>query len=189
MKYDREQAIENATEVFWQLGFQGSKMRDLQTRMDMRPGSIYAGFGSKEGLFKQVLDHYVKQFQKKMAQYVEAADSPIDGLLQFFVGELITDKEMKQAPMCLLVKTLTELEESQPELANYAQDGMKTVASEFATYLTQAQQQGLLDPTDDPSRLAKWLQMQMMGLRLYAKNHPSEQEIREMIEDIFAHLK
>ena len=160
-------------------------MRDLQEKMDMRPGSIYAGFGSKEGLFKQVLDHYVMQFQNSITDAVTSCKNPLAGLENLFNEELIQNQQVTRAPMCLLLKTVTELEESQPELAKYAQSGLSRVADTFAHYLQQAKEQGQLRGTDDPVRLAKWLQMQMMGLRLYAKNHPDEQEVKNMIEDVF----
>ncbi|MGB0944737.1 MAG: TetR/AcrR family transcriptional regulator, partial [Marinomonas sp.] len=61
MKYDRALAIEKATQLFWKLGFQATKMRDLQEELDMRPGSIYAAFGNKEALFKICLLNYAEQ--------------------------------------------------------------------------------------------------------------------------------
>ena len=47
MKYNQDEVIEKATVLFWQRGFQGAGMRDIQQALDMRPGSIYARFQSK----------------------------------------------------------------------------------------------------------------------------------------------
>lgn len=63
MKYDRDKVIDKATALFWQRGFQGAGMRDIQQALDMRPGSIYARFQSKEGLFKLVVDKYADNSQ------------------------------------------------------------------------------------------------------------------------------
>ncbi len=57
LKYNHAEVLNKATELFWQKGYQGTKMRDLQEHLDMRPGSIYAGFGSKEAIFLQVFGH------------------------------------------------------------------------------------------------------------------------------------
>ncbi|MBC3766256.1 TetR/AcrR family transcriptional regulator [Neptunicella marina] len=188
MKYDRTQAVENAKEVFWQLGFQGSKMRDLQLRMNMRPGSIYAGFGSKEGLFKEALTQYVQEFQLAIQEFVDSSDSPLQGLKRFFESQIIDGDDFSKKPLCLLVKTVTELEESQPELAHYAQCGLQSIAETFSECLNQCKECGELRTDANPARLAKWLQMQLMGLRLYAKNKPQRQEVLDMIDDIFSHL-
>ena len=54
-KFDRQQVIDKATHLYWEKGFHATSMRHLQEVIDMRPGSIYAAFGSKEELFKHCL--------------------------------------------------------------------------------------------------------------------------------------
>ncbi|MFA0500949.1 TetR/AcrR family transcriptional regulator, partial [Vibrio sp. 10N.222.46.A1] len=51
-KFDRQDVVDKATNLYWEKGFHATSMRNLQDVIDMRPGSIYAAFGSKEGLFK-----------------------------------------------------------------------------------------------------------------------------------------
>ncbi len=57
-KFDRQKVIDKATNLYWKKGFHATSMRNLQTEIDMRPGSIYAAFGSKDGLFKEALRNY-----------------------------------------------------------------------------------------------------------------------------------
>ncbi|MEC9128266.1 MAG: helix-turn-helix domain-containing protein, partial [Pseudomonadota bacterium] len=83
MKYDHDEIIEKATTLFWQRGFQAAGMRDIQQALDMRPGSIYARFQSKEGLFKLVVEHYADNSAKRLKQVTEA-QSPLDALYHFF---------------------------------------------------------------------------------------------------------
>nr|WP_275409576.1 TetR/AcrR family transcriptional regulator [Planotetraspora mira] len=45
--------------LFWAKGYDGTTMADLSSAMNLKPGSIYAAFGSKEGLYEKVLDRYV----------------------------------------------------------------------------------------------------------------------------------
>ena len=44
--------------VFWRQGYEGASMADLTKAMGINPPSLYACFGSKEGLFKAVLERY-----------------------------------------------------------------------------------------------------------------------------------
>ena len=60
VKHDRQDAIRRATDLFWEKGFRATSMRNIQQATDLRPGSIYASFGSKEGVFKETLQDYVK---------------------------------------------------------------------------------------------------------------------------------
>ncbi|MFZ3076621.1 MAG: helix-turn-helix domain-containing protein, partial [Psychrobacter glacincola] len=50
--YNRHEALERAIQLFWQKGFHATSLKDIEQALDMRPGSIYAAFGNKDGLFQ-----------------------------------------------------------------------------------------------------------------------------------------
>ena len=47
-----------AMEVFWRHGYEGATIAQLTDAMGINPPSLYAAFGSKEGLLKAALDRY-----------------------------------------------------------------------------------------------------------------------------------
>jgi AcrR family transcriptional regulator len=189
LKYERAEALNKATELFWQKGYQGTKMRDLQEHLDMRPGSIYAGFGSKEALFLQVLDCYVTQSLCKIDDYNQIATHPLEALENFVSGFIFVAGKLENCKVCLLVKTVSELETSQPKLHNHALLGLQTIERKFTQLFAQAQQLKLLGSTANTEQLGKWLQMQIMGLVIYSKSCAKQQDITLMIEHIFSTLK
>lgn len=109
MKYDHDEIIEKATTLFWQRGFQAAGMRDIQQALDMRPGSIYARFQSKEGLFKLVVERYAENSAKRLKQ-VKEAESPLNALYCFFETALTVPNEQRYMRQCLLVKSIAELD-------------------------------------------------------------------------------
>ncbi len=46
--------------VFWRKGFAATSMNDLCDAMDVRSPSLYAAFGSKEALYLEAVEHYVR---------------------------------------------------------------------------------------------------------------------------------
>jgi AcrR family transcriptional regulator len=52
------QALDAAMQVFWRKGYEGASMVDLTTAIGINSPSLYSAFGSKEGLFKAVLERY-----------------------------------------------------------------------------------------------------------------------------------
>jgi AcrR family transcriptional regulator len=59
--FDREQALQQAMEVFWALGYESATLADLQTAMGgITAPSFYAAFGSKEELFREAVDLYCR---------------------------------------------------------------------------------------------------------------------------------
>ena len=56
--YDRNKLIERARDLFWKRGWAGTSLKDLEAVLQMKPGSFYAAFGSKEALFALAMEKY-----------------------------------------------------------------------------------------------------------------------------------
>jgi AcrR family transcriptional regulator len=58
--FDRDAALEAAMVLFWRKGFAAASMNDLCDAMSIRSPSLYAAFGSKEALYLEAIEHYVR---------------------------------------------------------------------------------------------------------------------------------
>ncbi|WP_328499711.1 TetR/AcrR family transcriptional regulator [Streptomyces sp. NBC_00457] len=56
--FDPDTALHQALELFWERGYEGTSLNDLAQAMGIASASIYACFGSKEDLFRQVMALY-----------------------------------------------------------------------------------------------------------------------------------
>lgn len=186
-RFDRRAVVEKATDLYWEKGFHATSMRNLQEVIDMRPGSIYASFGSKEGLFKEALQHYAHLSMAQLEACAKQTASPITALKQFFNSVVIDSRQTAPSSMCMLVKTISELTEDNSELLSEAKRLLAAVEQSFQQILESAKEQGELSQSENTERLARYLQMQMMGLRAYARTTDSDAKLAQMIEDIFNH--
>ncbi|WP_372880496.1 TetR/AcrR family transcriptional regulator [Psychromonas sp.] len=185
-RFNRDEVVEKATNLYWEKGFHGTSMRNLQDVVDMRPGSIYATFGSKENLFKEALQHYAGAFEVQFNKCLEQQPS-ILGALKLFVESAVVD-ETGTAPsaMCMMVKTIAELTEEQAELLAETKQLLSGVESEFVKVIREAIVRGELDESKDPEMLARYLQVQIIGLRTYARANNNHQAVLALVDDIFA---
>ncbi|MFI5910536.1 TetR/AcrR family transcriptional regulator [Dactylosporangium sp. NPDC051541] len=56
--FDPDIALRQALDLFWERGYEGTSLQDLAKAMGVAAGSIYACFGTKEELFRQVMALY-----------------------------------------------------------------------------------------------------------------------------------
>lgn len=181
MKYAQEDAVEKATILFWKKGFQGSGMRDIQQALDMRPGSIYARFQNKEGLFKLVVEQYVAHSKDKL-QSVADSDTPLLSLREFFKTALINPDELRYMRQCLLVKSITELELIGDVGKKAVLEGMVLLNNCFANIIEKAIETKELQDTTPVAFAADWLQNQFVGLRAFAILQTDDSAIEKMID-------
>ncbi|MHC5261509.1 TetR/AcrR family transcriptional regulator [Streptomyces sp. UC4497] len=58
--FDTEAVLEAAMLLFWEQGYEATSLAQLRAATGLSSASLYGAFGSKEGLFKQVVEHYMK---------------------------------------------------------------------------------------------------------------------------------
>ena len=186
-KFDREQVIDKATNLYWEKGFYATSMRNLQDVIDMRPGSIYAAFGCKEGLFKEALIRYTQRGMTSLHLCRSESASPIEAL-KLFVRKVVVDAQTN-APsgLCMLAKTVAELTDENSDLLEEAKKSLKVMEGEFKTLIMEAQSLGEVGQNKQADQLARYIQIQITGLRTYARTYGKEAPLDRMIEDIFTH--
>ncbi|MDD9158229.1 TetR/AcrR family transcriptional regulator [Aliivibrio sp. S4TY2] len=186
-KFDRIQVVDKAVDLYWEKGFYGTSMRNLQEVIDMRPGSIYAAFGSKEGLFKESLQRYTQLGITHLEQCCNEQKSPLLGLKSFIHHIVVEKRSSSPSGMCMLVKTVTELTNENEELLAEAKRSLKIMESEFEKVLKQAQEIGEIEKKKDTKQLAQFVQVQIAGLRTYARTVDSDLPLQIMLDNMFSH--
>ncbi len=187
--FDRETALNQAMELFWSRGYSATSLKDIEAALDMRPGSIYAAFGSKEALFHCALALYAETGQNALEETLSTAPSPLEGLAAHVrgVGQLIQEQLPSRA--CMLVKTVLEMPEDDGVLRTAAEDMLRKIEAAFSKAFRQAQDAGQISKDKDPDLLASRLQAAIMGLRAYAQRSDAAARVQDLAEDIARDLE
>jgi AcrR family transcriptional regulator len=177
--FDIDTALEQAMQVFWRLGYEGASVAELTKAMGINSPSLYAAFGSKEGLFKAVLDHYAARREKCLAEVLaaptarEAAERLLFGLV-----DLVTDP--KEPPGCLFVQggmTCGVATQEIPQELARRRAYLETVLQER---FTQARDAGDLPASADPAALARYLVTVCNGIAVQAASGAGREELRQI---------
>ncbi len=57
--FDRDAMLQKALMLFWEHGYEGVSVSQLVEEMGITPPSLYAAFGSKEGLYREAVALYL----------------------------------------------------------------------------------------------------------------------------------
>lgn len=182
--YDRGEVLSKARDLFWARGYHATSLKDLEAALNMRPGSIYGAFGSKEALFTETLRLYARQSQDQLRERLEQASSPLAGLAAHVRALGCQCPERVPSRACMLVKTLLETPDEDPVLRSQTEEMMRGMEAVFAAAFRAARASGEIPDTADPDRLASRLQVEIFGLRAYAQRNDAQDKIVLLAEDI-----
>lgn len=181
-EFDRETALRAAMAVFWERGFEGTRVSDLTDAMALNAPSLYATFGSKEDLFREAVGYYNAP---NRSPTTIALKRP--GLTRDAVEAMLRDNAREYAdpdtpPGCLIVlagiaysaetKVLRDLlktcrDEDRERLLGRIRTGIKT---------------GELPAALDADRLASFMMTVLYGLSIQARDGATLDELESTID-------
>jgi AcrR family transcriptional regulator len=174
-----DQAADRAMTVFWKKGYEGASLSDLTSAMDINAPSLYAAFGSKEGLFRAVLKRYDERRSGFMETVLCAPDAVgvarnyLEGIAEFAAD---TNGGMNP-PGCLLVQSGSCSDQAIPEeVARHRAEKEQKLRDRFE----QAKTDGDLPKDADPAMLARYLSAMANGICMHAASGATAEELLDI---------
>jgi AcrR family transcriptional regulator len=188
--FNRQIALDSAVELFWSRGYYATSMKHIEKALDMRPGSLYATFGSKSGLFSEALDAYAARAGEDFDRIAEGSPSVIDGLKRYLrsFAQPCSDSAQAPAQACMLIKTLLEVNAEDAALRSQVDVILATIEHKLCEALEQAKAAGELRGDVECARLARLLQTQIIGLRAFAERNVPSEQIAALADDMASML-
>ncbi|QLD10989.1 TetR/AcrR family transcriptional regulator [Microbacterium oleivorans] len=106
--YVRADVVRAARSVFWDQGYEGAALPDLERVTGLSRSSIYHGFGSKRGLFDAAVDSYLDEVIRPRLAPLRAEDVAPAALGEYLSGlhaALMRPGSLPASSGCLLVNT------------------------------------------------------------------------------------
>ncbi len=181
--FDRDIALDKAMRLFWNNGFAATSVSHLTSELGINTPSLYAAFGNKEQLFKEVIAHYIAKHTEPCYRHItEPSDLPFVEKLRVCFYELIQEFSDADTPLgCLLVKSVNESDSvAFPEEATayIEQFGFKTL--QMITTLIESE--GVITESATAELQAKYLLSVLYGLSTQVRAGESRQ-VAESIMD------
>ena len=112
--YELPDVIAAAKQVFWDRGYEGTAIGDLESATGLSRSSLYLAFGTKRGLFDAVLAEYVESFIEPRLGPVEARAAGLGEAAGFFSGLATHFRDRRSQRGCLLINSIAEMAGTDP---------------------------------------------------------------------------
>ena len=76
-QFDETQALVSAMRVFWEKGYEGTSIHDLEQAMGLNRTSIYNTFGNKRAIFNRVMSCYKESVMASLFAALDTYIGPI----------------------------------------------------------------------------------------------------------------
>lgn len=170
-QFDPERALRAAVGVFWEKGYLGTSIHDLESAMGVGRPSIYSTYGDKEDLFLRALTSYVDQYGPPVREAFRIhADDAAQALRATFDAALTRMSDTNLPAGCLIAQSASEL----PILGARSQKAVSQLLhgqlAIIATALESDRRRGRLTESADPDSLAAFLAGTIHSLSLLHRN-------------------
>jgi TetR/AcrR family transcriptional regulator, transcriptional repressor for nem operon len=185
--FDEEAVLDQAIELFWQRGYEGTSLADLETHLGLGRQSLYNSFGDKHALFLKALERYSRKFGGAALAQLNAPDAGLDAIRGFFDCGLESLASGRRG--CMVTNTITELGSEDADVllrCNHSRDELERA---FRRALSHAKKQGQLPRRLDVEATATLLMIQHYGLTVMAKTGATAAQLGAAVEALFASLK
>lgn len=184
--FQRDDVVLRATEVFWHRGYGATSVCDLVKATGLKPGSLYAAFGSKKGLFLEVLDHYHSDYLRAVDEEFARAASSLAAIESLFRQTADASLKAQGSRGCLAVNALLELAQHDEDIAHNLQQGSERLRRRLKERLTIAQTNGELRAAANPDELSAFLINNLWGMRVLCKSKPTATALDGIVHGVLA---
>ncbi len=187
-EYNRDEVIHKAMQVFWARGYGRTSVTDLVAATGLKPGSLYAAFGNKQGLFVAVLRHYGKRFKSRVQRLTDTERSALGVIRTLLIT--IADEALHTGHQrgCLAVNSLLELASHEPDIARHLEAHNEEMLQVITQLVERAQADGDIRPERNARALSAFLLNNIWGMQVMCKSRPNRAAMAAIIDGILVSL-
>lgn len=179
--FNHDKALEQALQVFWSHGYEGASMAELTEAMGINKPSLYGAFGSKEELFRKVLQKYLAGPVAYVAESLHepTARQVVEKLLTESAEFLTSAHNPRGCLVALGMLTCGQGSELiQQEMISRRKAYEEALRQRFA----RAQVQRDLPQDIEPEALAKYVATVHQGMSVQATSGATREELMGVVQ-------
>ncbi|MFC7549191.1 TetR/AcrR family transcriptional regulator [Plantactinospora sp. GCM10030261] len=181
--FDRDAALAQATRLFWERGYEATSIGELTEALGIRPASLYAAFGDKRSLFREVVETYGRSPLGAFMGAALAEEPTAYGAFARILREAARSYPDPAHPAgCLVISAATNVTRQDDAIQGYLRDRRNANLAAFTDRLRAAQRAGELPADVDPQALAGYFGAVIQGMSQRARDGADAAELAAVAE-------
>ena len=184
--FDRNDALDQAIEVFWTKGYENASLADLTAAMEIAAPSLYAAFGSKDGLFREAVAHYVETLGSGIwdgLDTVPTARAAIEGMLRASAAAF-TEGPVSRG--CMIVLAAPQNEGASSTACDLLRTWRLENAGKLRRRLERAVEEGELSAGTDCAAIATYYATVQHGMSIIARDGIDRATLMRVVDSAMA---
>ena len=181
-KFEKEEVLKKAVDLFWEQGFHATSMDNLVTSLGINRASMYNTFGSKQGLFQAAIQQYKSESTKKIEKYFSKQENVRQGFGQYFTNLIESSTSDKIRKGCFVVNTTTELANSSQEIEIELDSNKVQFENIFKAFLQKGVEMGQISPYKDLEKIAAYFYTFQSGIQVMTKLSSTKEELIQQVQ-------
>jgi AcrR family transcriptional regulator len=181
-EFDRQAALQIATKLFWQRGFEGVSVSELTGAMNIATPSFYAAFGSKADLYREALECYQHRPGALSTCPLEI-DIPVrDAVERVLRMAIATVCELSPSSGCMIANGLLAASPEHDGLAEITANLRGGLIAALEQRLVIAVKRGELAIGTDARTLARYFSAIVQGISVQGLDGAGKVELERLVQ-------
>ena len=181
-EFDRAEALRAALAVFREQGYEGTTLAELQSAMGgISPPSLYAAFGSKEGLFKEAVALYRETVSADIARALVEGPTARDAIRGMLRSSVAAFTKAGEPRGCLLVLGAINCTRA-GDAHEHLRDVRRAARQGLTRRLKQGVEEGDVPASVDVSALASFYTTVLFGISIQARDGASRDSLMATVD-------
>jgi TetR/AcrR family transcriptional repressor of nem operon len=187
-QFDERQALVAAMLVFWEKGYEGTSIHDLEQAMGLNRTSIYNAFGNKRAIFERVMACYKESVMSALFAELENAPTVKQGVRRMLNGALDMHFDEDNPGGCLVVLSVVESGQYDEQMQSELQQSLQQLKAAVQARLSMAKRSGELAKDLDVGSTATTIATTMAGMMVLGKANFSKASLKKTINQVLSLL-
>ncbi len=187
-QFDERQALIAAMLVFWEKGYEGTSISDLESAMGLGRTSIYNTFGNKRRIFGRILECYRESVMSALFVAMDAAPDIREGARRLLNASLGIHFDDTYPGGCLVVLSLLEKDQHDAQARASLEQTIQELKKALQTRLTAAKKSGELAQNLDTGTTATTIASVMAGMMVLGKANFSKSIMKKTVKQVVSLL-